>query len=359
MRSSDIAAIRGAHVAYRNHNEQEADGGQDSLLRRRLHHGFVCRQGVRPRIEPPSCYARACRICHGFGSKTGALQQKRATLRIPENAGEHLKRLRRYCGRARSSDVPPPKHRERAVDMKVESVERLGERDAPNSNEHLLVRELTHRINNELALIIGHASLTAARSTNEEVKSALAGITRLLHHCADVNKALEMPTHSTVINASDYIHVLCQSIRRARLDDRGIELVLVAHPLHMQSTRCWKLGIIVSELITNCVRHAFDGHGGRIQVELSRAGPYVQCCVIDNGSSQSSGVPGQGLKIIKALATELDGEMLYRFGAEGAVSMLIFPLNDEIRQIENDPLENDPWVNDTDCGRLASAIYPS
>jgi hypothetical protein len=76
MRSSGVAAIRGAHVAYRSHNEQEADGGQDSLLRRRLHHGFVCRQGVRPRIERPSCYARACRMCHGFGSKTGALQQK-------------------------------------------------------------------------------------------------------------------------------------------------------------------------------------------------------------------------------------------------------------------------------------------
>jgi hypothetical protein len=76
MRSSDVAAIRGADVAYRNHNEQEADGRQDSLLRRRLHHGFVCRQGVRPRIERPPCYARACRMCHGFGSKTGALQQK-------------------------------------------------------------------------------------------------------------------------------------------------------------------------------------------------------------------------------------------------------------------------------------------
>jgi two-component sensor histidine kinase len=253
--------------------------------------------------------------------------------------------------------------------MKVEIVERLGEGDSPNSNEHLLVRELTHRINNELALIIGHASLTAARSANDEVKKALAGVTRLLHHCADVNRALEMPTHSTAINVSDYIHVLCQSIRRARLDDRGIELILVGHPLHMQSTRCWKLGIIVSELITNSVRHAFDGRGGRIQIELSSAGPYVQCCVIDNGSSRGPGVPGQGLKIVKALAAELDGEVVYRFGAEGAVSMLIFPLNGKAHQVENDPLKadplrddplrDDPWVNDKDYRNLVTAIYPS
>jgi two-component sensor histidine kinase len=110
------------------------------------------------------------------------------------------------------------------------------------------------------------------------------------------------------------------------LDDRGIELVLVGDPLHMQSERCWKLGIIVSELITNSVRHAFDGRGGKIQVELSSAGQYLQCCVIDNGSSEGSGVPGQGLKIIEALAKELDGEIVHRFGTDGAVSMLVFPL---------------------------------
>ena len=238
--------------------------------------------------------------------------------------------------------------------MNVEIVAKLGGSDLPNSNEHLLVRELTHRTNNELALIIGHASLIAARSTNNEVKSALASVTRLLHHCADVNKALEMPTHISVVNVSDYICVLSQSIRRARLDDRGIELVLIAQPLHMQSARCWKLGIIVSELITNSVRHAFNGGGGRIQIELSGAGPYVQCSVIDNGSSRSSGAPGQGLKIIEALATELDGEIVHRFEADGAVSMLMFPLNGKTQQTESDPR-----VSDKDWGGLASATYPS
>src|ERR1700727_3431790 len=172
--------------------------------------------------------------------------------------------------------------------MKVDIIESLGTGDSPNSNDYLLVRELTHRINTELALIIGRASLTAARSTNDEVKMALADVTRLLRHCADVNRALEMPTHSTVIDASDYMRVLCQSIRRARLDGRGIELVLIAHPLHMRSERCWKLGIIVSELITNCARHALRGRGGKIQVELNSAGRYVKCCESDNGTYEGS-----------------------------------------------------------------------
>jgi two-component sensor histidine kinase len=254
--------------------------------------------------------------------------------------------------RAPSSDGVPRRRQERATDMKVDIVERIDAGGPPNSNDHLLVRELAHRINNELALIVGHASLAAARSANDEVKRALAGVTRLLHHFADVNRALEMPTHSTVIDVSDYIRMLCQSIRRARLDDRGIELVLVASPLQMRSERCWKLGIIVSELITNSVRHAFDNRGGRIRIELSSAGSYVQCCVIDNGSSQSSGVPGQGLKIIEALAKELDGQIVHRFGAEGALSMLIFPLNSKAQQIDCDAGKGD-WIS------IESPAHPS
>lgn len=238
--------------------------------------------------------------------------------------------------------------------MKVDIVECCDACESSHSNDYLFVHELSHRINNELALIIGSASSTAARSTNDEVKKALAEVTRLLYHCADINRALAMPTHSTVIDASDYIRVLCQSIQRARLDDRGIDLVLIARPLRMRSERCWTLGIIVSELITNSVRHAFSDHGGKIQIELVVTGHYVRCCVVDNGSPQGSGVPGQGLKIMEALARDLDGEIVHRFGAEGAVSMLMFPLDGRTRKIAGNPR-----ASDRDWRNLASAIYPS
>jgi len=216
--------------------------------------------------------------------------------------------------------------------MKVDIVERLDAGVSLANSDYLLVRELTHRINNEFTSVIGHASILAARSDSDEVKKALARVTQLLHHCADVHRALETPTHSTIIDLSSYIRTLCQSISRARLDDRGIELVVVEHPVRMRSERCWLLGMIVSELITNSARHAFSGRGGQIQVKLSGSGPYVQCCVMDNGSSRSSGTPGQGLKIVDALVKELDGEIVHRFGAEGALSILIFPLSRKVPQ---------------------------
>ena len=236
------------------------------------------------------------------------------------------------------------------IDMKVDIVERHDTGCSSHLNDHLLVREITHRINNEFASIIGRASMIAARSTSEEVKKALAAVTRILHDCADVHRSLEMPTLSTMVDASDYVRALCQSIKRAKLDGRGIELVLVEHPLQMRSERCWMLGMIVSELITNSARHAFGDRGGQIQIKLSGAGPYAQCSVTDNGSSRDPGTPGQGLKIIEALVKELDGKIVHRFGTDGAVTMLMFPING---------MEHGSWIKDEERTGRRFAAYPS
>jgi two-component sensor histidine kinase len=217
--------------------------------------------------------------------------------------------------------------------MKVDIVGGLDADRLPVSNDYLLVRELTHRVNNEFASVIGFVSLLAARSTSGEVKGALTEVVDFLDNYAGGHRALQMPTHSTMIDASDYIRALCHSIRRAKLNHQDIELVLVEHPLQMSSDRCWKLGMIVSELITNSARHGFCGRGGTVRVELSGSGALAECRVMDNGSSQDPCTPGEGLKIVAALANELNGKIVYQFGAEGALSILSFPISGETPQM--------------------------
>jgi two-component sensor histidine kinase len=219
--------------------------------------------------------------------------------------------------------------------MKVDIVESIDGDGSAVSNDHLLVRELTHRVTNEFASVIGLVSLIAARSTNDDVKDSLSSVMNLLHDYAGAHRALQMPSYSTAVDASQYIRALCHSIKRARLDYRDIELVLVECPLQMRSDRCWKLGMIVSELITNSMRHAFDGRSGTIRVELSESGAFVKCCVIDNGSSPGCRAPGEGLKIVEALTKELNGEIAHRFGPEGARSIIIFPNSTETLQINS------------------------
>ncbi len=208
----------------------------------------------------------------------------------------------------------------------------LGEPHDANSSEFLLLREMAHRINNELTSTISVVTCTALRSNSREVKVALGEVIEHLHDHARVYRALQMPTTDRPIDAAAYLRELCQSISRARLRHRGIELLLIENPLELGSVQCWKLGLIVAELITNASRHAFAADGGTIRIELKRQGPRAECRVTDNGSGRENFRQnirsGQGLGIIRDLAGGLDGKVEQRFGAGGAVAVVSFPIRD-------------------------------
>jgi two-component sensor histidine kinase len=199
------------------------------------------------------------------------------------------------------------------------------------SNEQRLLHELNHRINNEFTSIINMVALAAARSGNQEVKAALDGVTERLHQYVDVHRALKIPQHAARSDAVAHLRRLCQSISRSKLDDMKIKLVLEACPLILSSDQCWRLGMIVYELITNAARHAFSGREGEIRIELSRAGALIQCRVLDNGSGAATFRPGQGMTIVRYLAEELGGRIEHHFGPCGSMVIVAFPSTSKSR----------------------------
>jgi two-component sensor histidine kinase len=206
------------------------------------------------------------------------------------------------------------------------------------AGDSLILAELSHRIINEFASAISMVSLAASRSDNGEVKAALAVVIDRLHNYASVHRALEMPAHNTETDAADasaHLRQLCKSISRSKLGDKGIRLVFVERPLWIRSDQCWRLGLIVFELITNAVRHGFDRRGGLIHVELLPSDSLVECLlpsdslvecrVADNGCGTSGALPGRGLKIVETLAEAMGGRIEHFSGADGTTAVLIFP----------------------------------
>src|SRR5262249_37879949 len=145
----------------------------------------------------------------------------------------------------------------------------------------LLMRELSHRVNNEFTSAISLISLAAARSHNSEVKAALHSVGERLRHYAYVHRILQMPERRADIDAASYLRQLCLSIQRSKLDCNNITLSVDAQAVTMQSDRCWRLGMIVYELVTNAARHAFNGAGGEIWVGLWYTAGLVECRVSD------------------------------------------------------------------------------
>src|SRR6478609_4057952 len=168
----------------------------------------------------------------------------------------------------------------------------------PNSDGSLLLRELNHRIKNELTSAICAVSAKAMRSDSVAVKAALLDVVDLLHQCADVHRALRMPDQGGLIDAARYLQQLCVSITKYRLDRLAIRVLFSADDLRLEGERCWKLGLIVSELLTNVARHAqFDARHPELRVELMFVGNVVKFRVSDNGSTSESVRRGRGLAI--------------------------------------------------------------
>ena len=199
-------------------------------------------------------------------------------------------------------------------------------RPAADFDKHELLKEMTHRMNNEYACVVSTISLRAARSCNEEVKVALADAAELLMRFADVHRALLSPGLDDAVEVCAYLRRLCRVISRARLEERNIGLLLVeSEPQFLSAERCWKLGLTVSELITNAAKHAVRDSGGTIRIELTKDGDFVRCSVLDNARSRGTATPGQGLKLVRSLMQGAGGTFDCDFGSRGAVSVIPIP----------------------------------
>jgi two-component sensor histidine kinase len=199
----------------------------------------------------------------------------------------------------------------------------------PSPDESLLLRELNHRIRNELNSAIYAVSAKAVESDSVAVKAALLDVVDLLHQCADVHRALHMPDQGRLTDAARYLQQLCFSITKYQLDRLAMRVLFSADDLRLEGERCWKLGLIVSELLTNVARHAqFDDRHPELRVELMLAGNVVKCRVSDNGSAPEPVRRGRGLAIIGELASSLGGRVHTSCAAEGSSFLLIFPLTE-------------------------------
>jgi two-component sensor histidine kinase len=129
-----------------------------------------------------------------------------------------------------------------------------------------------------LPAVISAVSLAARLSNNDEVKRPCRELSNcsILHQYADVHRALQMPECDMLVDAATYLRQLCRSITRSQLEDRKISLVLAAQPLQLPADHCWRLGMIVFELISNAARHAFSDGEGEIRSDLLRADPFVE-----------------------------------------------------------------------------------
>lgn len=164
--------------------------------------------------------------------------------------------------------------------MQAGAIEETAKRPAPGSffervgfddPDHVRLRELQHRVRNDLHRI-GALAEQQARQTQDRV--ARAGFERIGQHVATLARLytdlLGHPLGGITDLAQHLAHVCAGLAESLDLSERGIRLDLDAAPSAMEADAAVSLGLAVTELILNAAEHAFPGgRGGVIAVRLA------------------------------------------------------------------------------------------
>jgi two-component sensor histidine kinase len=190
----------------------------------------------------------------------------------------------------------------------------------------MLVGEISHRVLNEYTHVIATLAIARAETTDLTARSALAAAEhRLLAHAA-VHRALRPPPAGQPYDLGTYLAGVCGALACASLRDRGVRLTLVPGDVSLAAERCWRVALIVTELVNNAVRHAFRGGGGWVLVEVGVDGQAICCRVSDDGRAASvEPLPGLGRNIAESLAQALGGAIQWRFEPTGTSAVLRIP----------------------------------
>jgi two-component sensor histidine kinase len=191
------------------------------------------------------------------------------------------------------------------------------EKDELLRQKDTLLEELQHRISNSLQIIASIILMKARAVQSEETRFHLEDAHKRVLSIAAVQKQLHASATTGAIEIAPYLSKLCESLAYSMIGgSRPISLKVIGEGGSATSRQAESLGLIVTELVMNALKHAFpdDKTKGQIIVAYDMIGTNWKLSVADTGIGKpdggfAQGKSGLGTGIVKALAHQLDAQV--------------------------------------------------
>jgi len=215
-----------------------------------------------------------------------------------------------------------------AILLAIEDVTRRREaereKDELLQQKEILLQEMQHRVANSLQIIASILLLKAKTVQSEETRLHLRDAHQRVMSVATVQQQLHASGLNESIDIGSYLSNLCASLATSMVGDRRpISIKVHATDGWAVSSEAVSLGLIVTELVINALKHAFPSdEEGEILVKYEAQNSGWQLSVSDNGSGPKES-PGEalhiglGTSIVEALAHQLDASVHKSSGPRG------------------------------------------
>ncbi|RFT15697.1 MAG: diguanylate cyclase/phosphodiesterase (GGDEF & EAL domains) with PAS/PAC sensor(s) [Candidatus Saccharicenans subterraneus] len=199
--------------------------------------------------------------------------------------------------------------------------------------KEILIREVHHRVKNNLQLIHSLLRLQAQYHSSSEVRIALKDTLGRIRSIALIYESLLRSTRLDRIHLDRYLEkIVSHALSLYRQDGREIRIEQRLDEVQVDLALAHPCGLIVSELISNALKHAFNGRKeGTIRISLEKAnGRQVVLTVSDDGKGlpenfDPKGSTSFGWQIIHDLVKQLKGTMSCKSGQGTEVRVIFTP----------------------------------
>lgn len=185
----------------------------------------------------------------------------------------------------------------------------------------VLLREMEHRVANSLQIIASILLLKARSVTSDETRQHLQDAHQRVLSVAEVQRHLHAATGADDIEVGSYLSKLCSSLAASMIGEaQPVVVNVIAEKGNIDSQKAVSLGLIVTELVLNAIKHAFPTQktDAVILVTYETQAEDWKLIVSDNGwgkaggDTQNAGLgpnAGLGTAIVEALVKQLEARM--------------------------------------------------
>jgi PAS domain S-box-containing protein len=181
--------------------------------------------------------------------------------------------------------------------------------------KEVLLREIHHRVKNNMQIISSLLNLQSSTIKSKEMKDIFRESQNRIKSMSMIHEQLYQSKDIAKIDFGIYVTNLIKSLFQIySVPLRQVEWDVDSDKIQMDIETALPCGLILNELVSNSLKHAFNGSEGKIWVKISKDKDIIEIEVGDNGSGLPEDVQLEttstlGLKLVDILVKQLDGEI--------------------------------------------------
>ncbi|MBL7858144.1 MAG: hypothetical protein JNM57_10695 [Cyclobacteriaceae bacterium] len=201
--------------------------------------------------------------------------------------------------------------------QKKEVVEKNTELQTLISEKEWLLKEIHHRVKNNLQIVMSLLNTQSVYIDNEDAREAVRHSQQRMYAMSLIHQKLYESDHVAHVDIQPYVKELTTFLKEDSYAAENVNFKLTINQVQLDIAQAVPLGLILNEAITNSIKYAFPERRGTVAVDINMEDEFVSIAIRDDGIGMPEGFNLEasqtlGLNLIRGLAKQLSATLIMK-----------------------------------------------